>query len=94
MIDINYWQVKRMSDCYVDIPKNRITNDTRFNLGTYTVYGNHFSSLKDMTEFLSQTETRMIFASELDAFKTALDFNQKMIEQYTDIITNSFDSFE
>ena len=94
MIDINYWQVKRVSDCYVDIPKNKITKDTRFNLGAYTVVGNHFSQLNEMTQFLSSVETDQIFASELEAFKTALDFNQRMIEQYTDIVTNSFDSFE
>lgn len=96
-INITYYYIEQ-NTCWVDIPKNAVTEDARFNIGEYEVKVAHFSNLDCMMNFLTERAKLdaldLTFSNEYTAVKTALKLNQTLLRNYSVIITNSFDSYE
>lgn len=96
-INITYYYVDRET-CWVDIPKNTLTSQKRYNIGEYHVNVAHFSDIQDMVDFFVKQEANKMleqtFANEYLATKKALELNQNMIKEYSEIITNSYDSYD
>lgn len=96
-ISITYYYIEQ-NTCWVDIPRNVITETSRFNIGDYEVKVAHFSNLNRMLDFLTERSRLdaldLTFSNEHNAVKTALKLNQTLLRNYSTIITNSFDSYE
>ena len=94
-INITYYYIEQ-NTCWVDIPKNPVTEDSRFNIGEYEVKIAHFSNLDCMMDFLTERAKLgaldLTFSNEHNAVKTALKLNQTLLKDYAEIITNSIDS--